>query len=165
MLFVKYIIIYVLLLFIEKNLVHLIAIKHITPDLILIFVIIISLREDRGKSTVIGFFAGLFQDVFTTGFFGLSAMTKSMVGFLGFVFQQPKKKYNLTYYIIIFAILVFIHEIIYQFIYSLGGHISFFRLLFYYIIPKAIYTVIVAIMVYFIFKPILWKLDDITDQF
>jgi len=161
--FIKYCIIYFLLLFIEKNLLHLISIKNVTPDLVLIFIIIISLRESKNKSTAIGFFAGLIQDVFTTGFWGLSALTKSIVGFWGCFFRQPKKQYSLSYYAVIVSILVLIHEIIFGVIYNLGTHVGFFRLLFEFMLPRAIYTAVIAIIIYMIFKQMLWKSERILE--
>lgn len=160
---VKYIIIYLLLLFIEKNLIHLISIKDITPDLILIFVIIISLKENKSKSTVIGFFSGLFQDIFGTGFFGLSALTKSIIGFWGCYFQQPKKKYTLSFYTVTISILVLVHEIIFGFIYNLGTHLGFFHLMFHKMFPRTLYTLLFSVIVYLIFKPILWKSESILE--
>lgn len=154
---IKYFIIYSFLLFIEINLIHLISINNLTPDLILIFVIIISLQEKRNKSTVIGFVTGLMQDVFTTTFLGLSAMTKSIVGFWGTFFQQPQKKYNLANYALAVLPLVFVHEILYGFIFNLGSHVGFFRLLWHQIFPETIYTFLIAIIAYLIFKPWLWK--------
>ncbi len=155
--YIRYIIIYFLLLFIEKNLLHLISIKNITPDLILIFVIIMSLRENKSSATLIGFFSGLIQDVFTTGFFGLSALTKSIVGFWGCFFQQPKKKYNLSIYVVTVTTLVLVHEIIYGFIYNLSSHFGFFRLVFQFIIPRSLYTLFLSVIVYLIFKPLFWQ--------
>ncbi|UCE04713.1 MAG: rod shape-determining protein MreD [bacterium] len=160
---VKYIIIYFLLLFVEKNLLHLISIKEVTPDLILIFVIIISLGEKKSKATIIGFFAGLIQDVFTTGFFGLSALTKTIVGFWGTFFQQPKKRYNLSTYAIAVSILVIVHEIIFRFIYNLGTHIGFFQLVVQIMFPRALYTLLFALIIYLIFKPMFWKSEHILE--
>jgi rod shape-determining protein MreD len=154
---IKYIIVYFILLFVEKNLLHLISIKNVTPDIILIFVIIVSLRENRNQSALIGFVAGLVQDAVTTGFFGLFALTKTIVGFWGNFFQQPKKKYNLTSYITAVSILVFIHEIIFGFIYNLSTHLGFFKLLIQFMIPRALYTSIFAVIVYFVFKPMILK--------
>lgn len=157
---VKYIIIYFLLLFTEKNLIQLISIKNVTPDLILIFVIIISLRETRSKSTLIGFFSGLIQDIFITQFFGLSALAKSVVGFWGVFFQRPKKKYNLSSFAIAASTMVFVHEIIFGIIYNLGTHFGFFRFLFKFVLPRTLYTVLFALIIYFIFRPMLWKSEE-----
>ena len=156
---IKYSITFFVVLFIEKTLLHLVSIRQITPDLVLILIIIISLREDRSKSTGIGFVAGLIQDTFTTGFLGLSALAKSIIGFLGVFFQQPKRKYNLSYFISVSFVLTIIHEFFYELIYNLGSHLGFFKLLFYYMIPRTLYTVVVSVIVYFLFKPLLWKTE------
>ena len=159
--YLKYIIVYFLLLFAEKNLLPFISIGGIVPDLILIFVIIISFQENKSKSTIIGFVAGLIQDIFTTYFFGLSALTKSIVGFWGVFFQQPQKKYNLSSYLIAFTILVLIHDTIFGIIYNLGTHSGFFRLMFRLILPRTLYTLLFAVIAYLIFKPGLWKSERI----
>lgn len=161
--YLKYIIIYFILLFAEKNLLSFISIKGIVPDIILIFVIIISLQENKAKSTVIGFIAGLIQDIFSTYFFGLSALTKSIVGFWGGIFQQPKKKYSLSSYSIAVAIMVLVHEIIFGIIYNLGTHTGFFRLMVQFIIPRTVYTLLFAIITFLLFKPILWKTERIME--
>lgn len=161
---IKYIIIFIILLFIEKNLLQLISINEITPDLILIFVVIISLREKRITSTFIGFVSGLIQDVFTTSFFGLSALTKLIIGFWGNFFQQPKKKYNLLFYMTTFFVLVFAHELIYQIVFRLGSNIKFFRLFFYHAVPRMLYTLFLAAIVYLIFNPVLWKSERTSDR-
>lgn len=160
---IKYTIIYFLLLFVEKNLLHLISIKNVTPDLILIFVIIVSLREKRSKSTIIGFFSGIIQDAFVTHFYGLSALSKSTVGFWGAFFQQPKKKYNLSSFAVSVTILVFVHEIIFGFVYNLGVHFGFFRLVLYFIIPRMLYTLVFALISYLIFKPMFWKSEELFE--
>lgn len=161
--FVKYIVIYFLLLFIEKNFLYLIAINDVTPDLVLIFVIIISLGENKNTATLIGFLAGLIQDVFIIGFWGLSALTKSVVGFWGGFFQQSTKKYNLSYYLVVVSILVFVHELIFGFIYNFGSRLGFFQVLMQFIIPRTLYTGVFAVIVYMIFKPMLWKSGRILD--
>jgi len=161
--YLKYIIIYFLLLFAEKNLLNFISINGIVPDLILIFVIIISLQENKAKSTVIGFIAGLVQDIFSIYFFGLAALTKSIIGFWGGLFQQPAKKYNLSSYSMAVALLVLAHDTIFGIIYNLGTHSGFFRLMFQFIFPRTIYTLLFAVITYLLFKPVLWKSERIID--
>ncbi len=159
----KYIVILVLLLIAEINLMQLIAIKDVTPDLVLIFVIIISLRENRNRAGMIGFFAGLAQDVMLTHFFGLSALAKTIVGFWGSFFQRPNKKYNLPSYLIAVVTLVFTHEIIFGFIYNLSLHLGFFKTLSSFIIPRGLYTSCFALMVYLLFRARLWKTEERFD--
>lgn len=161
--FIKYIIIYITLLLVEKNFLNLISIKDVTPDIILIFIIIISLREERVRSTFMGFFGGLIQDAFTTAFFGLSALTKSIVGFWGNFFQQPKKKYTMAYFMLICLVLVSVHEFIYQVILKMGTNLNFFALIFFYIIPKIAYTLAFAAIAYLVFRPVIWRPGSYSD--
>lgn len=154
---IKYIIILLMVLFIEADINFLFAIKDITPDLVLVLVVIICLKEERIPALLIGFAAGLLQDAFSTHFFGLYALSKTCTVFIGSQFRQSKKEYNLVYYASTFLLLVFIHEIISQFIFSFGADIGFFNLIFFYIFPRAIYTLIFAILVYLIFHKKLWQ--------
>lgn len=162
--FVQYALIFLAMLFIERNLISFIAISDITPDLILIFVIIFSLRENRPESTIVGFVAGLLQDAFTTAFFGLSALTKTIVGFWGCFFHQPKRKYTLVYYLGTFLLLVLTHDIIYQAVYRLGGQTKFFKLLYYHALPRSLYTLFAAALIYLIFGNWLWKYQRKSDR-
>ncbi len=154
---IKYIILFFIIIFFETNVIHLFAVLNTTPDLVLIFVLIISLKEPRSTAIIFAFFAGLVQDAFITQFFGLSALSKLIVVLLGTFFQQAKKKYDLVHFTSTFAFLIFTHEFIYQMVYSLGNHLGFFRLLFYYIFPKTLYTLVVSVMVYLMFHQYLWK--------
>ncbi|MDZ7262983.1 MAG: rod shape-determining protein MreD [candidate division KSB1 bacterium] len=162
--FVKYIFIFLVALFIEKNLISFIAINDITPDLILIFVIIFSLRENRPESTIVGFAAGLVQDAFTTTFFGLSALTKTIVGFWGCFFHQPRRQYTLVYYMGTSLLLVLTHDLIYQIIYRLGGQVTLLKLLFYHALPRSVYTLFAAAVIYLIFGNWLWKYKRTADR-
>lgn len=160
---IKYIVIYFVLLFLEKNLLHLISINNMTPDLILIFVIIISLRENRSRATLIGFAAGLIQDAFITHFFGLSALAKSTVGFWGVFFQRPKKKYNLATFSVAVLALVLVHELIWGAVYNFGVKFGFFRILWQFVIPRTMYTSVFAVILYLIFKSMLWKSEQFSE--
>lgn len=161
--YLKYVMVYFLLLFAEKNLLPFISINGVVPDLIFILIIIISLQENKSKSTLIGFFAGLGQDIFSTHFFGLAALTKSIAGFWGVFFQQPKRKYTLSSYTLTVAILALVHDIIFGIIYNLGTHFGFGRLMFQFILPGTLYTLLFAVIAYLIFKPVLWKTERILD--
>lgn len=154
---IKYIIVYFILIVFETNVIYLFAIYNITPDLILIFVLIISYKEERTPAMLIAFFAGLLQDVFSADFFGLAALTKVIIVFVASFFQLPTKKYSLLYYTMSFLFLIFFHDLVYQFIYALGGEIGFFKLLIFYILPSTIYTLIFGVMAYLILKRKLWQ--------
>jgi len=153
----KYIILLLVALFFESNINYLFAIKDVTPDLVLVLVVIISSKEERIPALFFGFGAGLLQDVFSTQFLGVYALSKTIIVLVGSHFQQSQKESNLIYYASTFLLLVFLHESISQFFFSFGAQIGFGRLIFFYIFPRTIYTFIVAIMVYLIFHKKLWQ--------
>ena len=159
---IKYLIIYLILLFVETKLLFLISIKNVTPDLILIFVLAVSFKKKKSSSSIIGFFAGFGQDIFSTKFLGLSALTKTITGFLGVFFQQQKRKYKFFYYLVIAFFLILLHESLYQIIYSLGSGIKIFSLFIKAIVPRVLYTEAAAILYYFIFNPSLDKKKSIN---
>ena len=81
-------------LLIQSSLIDLMAIRGIKPDLLLIFLVIISKREGRFWGTTSGFGIGLLQDIFETQFLGLSSLCKSIAGFVAAWLEakQPQQR-------------------------------------------------------------------------
>ncbi len=61
----------------------------ITPDLLLITVISLSLLNGYRQGAYIGFIAGILQDVFSSGLFGINTVTKMLLGYI-FGFLEKK---------------------------------------------------------------------------
>ncbi len=58
-----------------------IAIGNITPDLLIILVVIIAINEGQFKAVFAGFFIGLLFDLLTFDLIGTNALTKTIVAF------------------------------------------------------------------------------------
>ena len=159
--YVKYAIIFFIVLVIDHNVIDLISIKGITPDIVLIYLIFISLRETQSTATIIGFCAGLLQDLFSLSMLGLSSLTKSISCFITAFFQRAKGNYSIMNLALIFFTVTIIHDRLYQFIYLLGTDQKLFKSFLYHSVPKAIYTTIVALIINFIFGRILWDTREI----
>ncbi|NOZ61600.1 MAG: rod shape-determining protein MreD [Calditrichaeota bacterium] len=155
--FIKYLILALLLIWVETGFLHLFSIYGATPDLILILVLLVSFREDRVMALLVAFVAGLLQDVFATHFWGLSALTKLIVALIGSNFQRADRDYPLTYFAGSFLLLIFIHEILHQFLFSLGSEMSFWQVLWRSTIPGTIYTFVISLVIYFLFQNRLWQ--------
>ncbi|MBN1541053.1 rod shape-determining protein MreD [candidate division KSB1 bacterium] len=67
----------------QNSVIDLIAIRGACPNLVLIYLLIIAIREQRLTTTVYGFAVGLFQDAAVSGILGLQAFVKTLVGFIG----------------------------------------------------------------------------------
>jgi len=77
---------YLLLLFftllVQSTKFDFMSIYGIKPDLVLIFVCFVSLREGGICGTIYGFVGGIIQDLFSNGLLGASAFAKSLWGYL-----------------------------------------------------------------------------------
>lgn len=160
--FIKYSIVFLIIFLIDINFIDLISIKNITPDIILILLIFVSLRETQASATIAGFSVGLFRDIFSFSILGLSSLANSIACFLSSFFQRSKGGgISITYLAVVFFIITLIHDRIYQFIYLLGTNQQFFRSFLYYSVPKAIYTTIVALIINFLFHRIIWQKTEL----
>lgn len=158
--FIRYSIIYLIAFLIENNLINLISINNVTPDIVLIFLIFVSLKESQITATLVGFSAGLFQDLFTLSLLGLASLSKALACFVTSFFRRPKGGYSLVYLATIFFTVTIIHDRIYQFIFLLGTNQQFLRSFFYNTLPKAIYTTAIALIINFIFHKIIWQNNE-----
>ena len=159
--YIKYSAIYLIVFFIETNLIDFISIKGIAPDLSLIFLVFVSLKEPQIVAVIFGFGTGLFQDLFTFSLLGLSSLSKSLSCFLTFYFQQSKGNYSISYLGTVFFVITIIHDRIYQFIFLLGTNHHFFKSFLWYSFPKAIYTTAVAIIINFLLNKTIWQSGEI----
>lgn len=73
---------------IQMTFVPLIAVAGFTPDLLIMCLVTMGIRRGRVEATVGGFLIGLLQDLATTQFFGLAALSKSIAGFAAGAFAN-----------------------------------------------------------------------------
>ena len=159
--FIKYSTIFLIVFLIETNFIDLISIKGITPNIILIFLLFISLKENQTTSTITGFVAGLFQDVLSFNLIGISSLTNSIACFLGSYFDKTKSSSSIPYLALVFFVVTIIYDRIYRFIFLLGTNQQFFRSFFLYSVPKSIYTTIIALILNFIFHRTIWQQSEL----
>lgn len=156
---IKYFLLLFVFIWIESNLLPLFAIFNVTPDLVLIFVLVVSFREDRKLVLIFAFLSGLLQDVFVTDYWGLAALTKLTVAMIGTGFQRADQHYPLSYFASVFGVLIFIHEFMYQTFLSIGSQVPFGKTFIQITMPCAFYTFIVSLLMFFLFHRKLWKLE------
>lgn len=58
-----------------------INVGRVKPDLILVVTVCLALFEGPVRGAIFGFWGGLLEDIFTTGFLGVAAFCKTLVGF------------------------------------------------------------------------------------
>lgn len=147
--YIKYAIVFILLALIQKTLMWLVAVTEyeITPDLVIIALVFFSIKNGKIAGSIGGFLAGIFLDILSFTFLGLTALSKCFSGFAAGFFNTEKKieRFTTTY---IFPLIVLfcslLNNTIYYWVYFQGTNQVFSGLIFKYILPTAVYTSIVS---------------------
>jgi rod shape-determining protein MreD len=129
-------------------LIDLVAIGGMTPDLLLILVVWITIKEGRFRGLFAGFAVGLLFDLISTDVIGTNALTKTLAAFVAGSFYKEGKADNiigsLKFLLIVFVSSV-VHNLVYFFFYLRMTDISFWGFFVEYGIAMSLYTTIVAI--------------------
>ncbi len=150
--YIKFAFALALLIIVQKALVWLIALTEyqVTPDLVLIGVVYMGIRKGKISGSISGFIAGLIFDLLSFSFLGLSALSKATAGFISGFFNNENKidRYTETY---IFTLIVFLSSLFNNFLYfSLyfqGTSLSIPLIIIRYVVPTAVYTALLSIIV------------------
>lgn len=151
---------YVFLFFVslisQITIVSLFSIKEITPDIVLLTVIVIAIQKGRVWGVVAGCLAGLIFDFFGTGFIGLSSLTKSVSGYVAgfFVSERIESRFSVVFGLLFLSILI--HDLLYFSTLSIGTNISIWKTFLRYVLPTSFYTLIFAVMIHLIWPKVLW---------
>lgn len=115
------------LLLLQTTFIPLLSLGGMVPDLLLIWVVYTGLKRGQIETTIAGFAVGLLQDLVSTQFFGLAALSKTVAGFLsGYFFNENKTDQTLgTYrFLLVVGVCSIGHNIIYFLIFLQGTDIS-----------------------------------------
>jgi rod shape-determining protein MreD len=139
----------VVLLLLQASLVDMLSLKGIAPDLLLIFIVYLAVREGQMYVLPWGFALGLVLDLSTGTVIGLSALSKSAAAFTaGYFYSDNKIAMTLSTYR--FLLLVFftaaVHNAIYFAIFTMGSDIGFFNAVFGLGLASALFTTTVAVL-------------------
>lgn len=146
---VKYLFVSLLLIIIQSQVVRLLSLEGLTPDLLTIWVVYIALRKGQVSGTVWGFVIGLLFDLVTGNFIGLSALTKTVCGFLaGYFYNDNKTVLTLSSYrfTVIVLIVSFVQNVIYFIIFTQGSEIGLLRAVLEFGVATTVYTATVSLV-------------------
>jgi rod shape-determining protein MreD len=130
---IKYFFIMLALLLVQTQIMRLVELNGITPDLLTIWIVYLALKEGQIPATIWGFVIGLAFDLTTGNFIGLSAFTKTLAGFTaGYFYNENKTPLTLgSYrYIVIVLVVSFIHDSIYFMLFTRGSDIGILTAIF-----------------------------------
>lgn len=152
----KYLLLFLVLILAQITLLPLISVGDLVPDVLLIGIIVLGIRQGAVVAIIAGCVVGLVQDSFVTHLFGLSSLAKSCSGFVAGYFSREKIKYNLQVTLGVVLATAVVHDTIYFFVYTFGTEIGLFRMLFRYALPTSLYTLVMAFIVHNVWPGGLW---------
>ena len=144
-----------LLTVLHMTILDFISIGNITPDLLIILVVVISIQEGQFRAVFAGFFIGLMFDIVSIDVIGTNALTKTVAAFFaGFFYKEGESRLILGSYkfIIIILIASLIHNFIYHIFYLRLSEASLMVFFLKYGVAAALYTTVLAVF------PMLFKI-------
>ncbi len=128
--------------------VRFIGIGGVTPDLLLILVVWITLSTGQLPGTIAGFLVGLLMDGLTGDVLGTNALAKTVAAFAaGYFFNENKITLTLGRYpaLLITLLCALIHNLIYYFFHVRYAEITMNTFITKYGVASALYTTVLAI--------------------
>jgi rod shape-determining protein MreD len=142
------------LLLLQTTFIPFLSVGGFLPDLFIIWVVYVAIRRGQLEAMIAGFAVGLLQDVVTTQFFGLAALSKTVCGFAaGYFYNENNTEHTLGSYRFVLIVLLcsLIHNFIYYGIFLQGIRDSILPALLAFSLATSLYTGIVSVLPMFTF--------------
>jgi rod shape-determining protein MreD len=143
------------LLLLQTTFLPFIALGGYLPDLFIIYLVYIALRRGQIEATVSGFIIGLLQDILTTQFFGLVALSKTIAGFVaGYFFNENTAEQTLgSYrYVLLVALCSVVHNLLYFIFFFQGSNDFVLFSTIEYTMGTTLYTCVISVLPMFFFS-------------
>jgi rod shape-determining protein MreD len=150
----KYLFLTIIFILIQTQILQLISLEGIAPDILIIWIVYIAVKEGQLFATVWGFIIGLVFDLSIGGFIGISALSKTIAGFTaGYFFRENKTEFLLSSYRFVLIVLIssLVSNTIYFLIFTRGSEINLLHAVFLIGIATTVYTSAFSILPMFTF--------------
>ena len=131
------------LVLVQVQMMRLLTLEGITPDILAVWVVYLALKEGQMRAMFWGFGVGLFYDLWTGDFVGLSTLSMTICGFIaGYFYNENKTQLTLGSYRFLLIVLAatFVHTTIYFIIFTRGTEIGLLRAITQFGITTTLYT-------------------------
>ncbi len=155
--FFGYALLSIFFLLLQTTLVRYLAIESIIPDIILLWVVYLALREGQIAGMTAGFFLGLTLDLLSGAdtMLGLGALAKTVAGFSAGLFYNENKITQVLggyQFLLVTTVASAVHNIIYFLIFLQGTDMRWWDAILLYGLPATLYTVATAMLPMFAFS-------------
>ncbi|KPU42246.1 rod shape-determining protein MreD [Oxobacter pfennigii] len=133
----------------QNSLFEYIKVFGVKPNIVLVFVICITLIKGNPLGTIVGIGGGILEDIFFQGAFGINSISCMLAAFIiGSVEGKIYKDNVIVPGFFVFAGTVIKEMIVYLFLYLIRTELDIMTALTSKIIPEAIYNTILAFLFY-----------------
>ena len=143
------------LLIVQTTFIPYLAIGGFIPDILMPWLVYTALRRGKIEAAGYGFGVGLLQDLMTTKFLGLAALSKTICGFTAgyFVNENTTEQTLGSYrYVLLILLCCFIHDVVYFTIFFQGMEGSLVVRVLQFSLASALYTGVVSLLPMFAFS-------------
>ncbi len=157
--YLKWFLLFVFTIVFQGTLVNLISINGIRPDIVLLVLVFSTFHINRTEAIIFGFSVGLIQDLITGGIPGMSSLCKTISALIAYNLQHQKwYQFSFFRFLLVFLIVVTIHETVYFIIFQFGSGLNFWMMVLQYVLPSILYGIIMAILLFLIFPEQYFKM-------
>lgn len=151
--------------FLQTTLMHKIALASVAPNLLVVVTAVFGSMLDSKKGMLMGFLCGLWCDIFYGSFLGMYALIYVVVGYASGTIRHLifDDDVNLPVIIIILSDVIY-GVIMYVLFFFLRTRFQILYYTMHVIIPEAVYTGILGILVYRVFLLVRRQLDTIEKR-
>jgi rod shape-determining protein MreD len=145
----KWIGIFVLCFVLQTTVVPLISIAGVSPDLLMLALFFLALKNGQMTAVGAGFFLGLAQDLFSPSVLGQNALSKSIAGFFAGFFNERMMRVDFIFQIVLVFVTFLVNDAIYfivQVVKADNG--SVVHNLIMTSVPRALYSMLFALLPY-----------------
>lgn len=155
--YVYYAGLYLVLLILHCTLLRFTSIQNTTPDLLLLATIFLSVREGQVAGILFGFIFGVIDDLTTPGLLGLSALSKSLAGYVGGLFYGIKSGLDIRFVGLIVVLCTSVHELTVGVVLAFDPALSFWSALINYSFPRFLYSGTVGFIIFVLIPKKIWQ--------
>ncbi len=145
----------IIVVFQSSNIIEGLKVGNIKPNIILLYVIYISLNTNIIVAQTIGFFAGIIEDILSQSLIGINALSKTLLAF--FLNHFKTRIYTekaLSVIIVVFFTSILIRLFYFLLIFIFVNKVNFYHSILKIVIPEAVYNAAVSVIIFPLFRSI-----------
>lgn len=140
-----------LCLILQTTFMRVIAVAGIAPDLLILVLFLMGVRNGIMPSIYTGFLIGLGQDLYSPSILGQHALSMTITGFFAGLFHEKVMRTDPIMKLVIMLVGFLLHDTVFTIVtivkITAGGGL-FVREIFFHTLPRALYSIIFASLVY-----------------